>query len=625
MKNLISLILILCLNHGFGQKGQERIFDCYNRIINDSTYYPKKDSNLGYFPDQQVQVKVALPDKDGSARIWVKGSASYCNVEVRKLDGSSLSKSIKLSPPYFVSLIKVNSNNDIIDVIFDDSSKKAITKRTVLHHGFKKRSNETFSFLMYGCFQPFRVDENNEPQLINDSKKPINSWMRSLFMSVGLETPVKFEENKPGSMEVERKLFKTETLLKKPLLVLGTGDQVYTDAGYEKGDFENHPLSAWSHTCVDPYPLLSSAKYQEHIQKMYHHFFSFESFDTLFRILPSINAIDDHEIRDGWGSHGDEYYNKNEVDYKLRPFYEISRSGFIEHQWQMSNDAAIIKSKKKNSMASLHQTFNVNGIQGFVFDLRTNRDINLMQVIDDNQMQDFKDWCANLTDTSEVIIMSSIPVFYGVSEGLEKKGKKIKKGELRDDVNDSWSFNSDQRNEIILELIKLREKNVKPVIISGDIHLGAMMEIWYEVDELKNKEILCYEMVTSALSHESLGEGLGRIAEIVQRKSYTGRKSYHEIKIKKVNNQIEVAAPVLRFLDSKLNFGGIEFNSGVKKNKTILSLFIVNQNQTGIVQRRMTLGWWQKLADGEINGTQQPLSSTYRPTIVDYRLLYDIY
>jgi hypothetical protein len=97
--------------------------------------------------------------------------------------------------------------------------------------------------------------------------------------------------------------------------------------------------------------------------------------------------------------------------------------------------------------------------------------------------------------------------------------KQSKPGkELRDDILDSWHSprNRPQRDSIVSLLISAREnKNIHPVIISGDVHRSAISEIWYNDSASFNwddsttydrKKILCYELTATGLFHAHLKE-----------------------------------------------------------------------------------------------------------------------
>ncbi len=591
-----TLFLIIVTSLSFNLFAQDECEPCVFGKKNISTSYPTSPI-LDYSPSN-VFSRVAFPTEENTSRIWIKGNEKFSKALIYSDQNALISQdTFYLSAPFYAEVVNFNSNSKEVIIKFFNRQNEIQTLKTT---NFKKSdfatSGNDYSIVFYGCFQPFKVNKENKKPTIISSEDNLNYHMRNYFKNISLNIPIEHvnylrNDSKPKNFFIQGNA--KSPLISSPKLIIGTGDQIYVDAGYKyegnKGDtwadiYRNHPISGWGYLCCDPEPLLSPRNYIKHLDKTYIAFNSFSTLDTVFQSLPSINIWDDHEIRDGWGSHGDEYGKIDGLlNKKLKPYYDASRKAFIEHQWTVGTS-----SEFENDLS---QISSVNDFEIFAFDLRTNRNINDTTVLGADQLNKFKDWCHSIKDGKQIIIISSIPFFYGNTIWSEKQALKLTKYELSDDIKDSWGYNSKERNIILSELLKLRERNVKPIIVSGDVHVGAMSEIWYEPLEEENTrtskgKVLCYELIASGLSHESLGEGQSPLTRILRDKSENQR--WNDPTIRLYNDSIQIY-PTTRISRPDLNFGAIE----MKDDQLYLHLFTTeNRNkENSIVQNTLNLNW----------------------------------
>lgn len=595
MKNKLLLLVILSLLSSaiYAQKDCE-CEPCVFREKNTKTSYPHK-AIMDYSP-RNVFARVAYPLEDDNSRLWIKGNNKFDRAIIFSSDNTLISKdTIFLSPPFYTETVSIYSESNEVVVHFYNQQNKIKTIRTNLFQESDFASlDNNYSIMFYGCFQPFKVDDHKQSTIIN-SDDSLNYHMREYFEKVSLGNSIEYKywkrnDSKPKKFR-DKGLF-TSQLISEPKLVIGTGDQIYVDAGYKytgnKNDtweqiYRDHPISAWGYLCCDPTPLLSPENYKMHLDKTYNAFNSFSTLDTVFRTLPSINVWDDHEIRDGWGSHGDEYDSKGIITDDLKPYYDLSRTAFIDHQWNIGSDNTLED--------DLSQIKSMNDLEIFAFDLRTFRNINDTTVLGVEQFNRFQDWCNTVRDNKTVIIVSSIPFFYGNTVWSEEQVLKLTECELLDDIKDSWGFNFNERNKILSELIKLRKRGVKPILVSGDVHVGAMTEIWYEPLNLNNtrtdnSKVLCYELIASGLSHESLGEGQASMIRMVRDKSENQRWNDPTIRLSTDSVQIY---PTTRISKPDLNFGAIE----MKSDSLYLHLYTTEtrKKENFFVQNTLFMDW----------------------------------
>lgn len=511
------------------------------------------------FTADNVQARVALPDADGNARVWVKGSQSYDQV-------SFAGKSIQLKPPYFDSLLVVQGEK--MELEFKGSKVEPETLQVFPKTGDFFTTKDPYSLIFYGCFQPFEVDSAGRPVVRTDSTQ-MEHKLRQAFRAIALGENVNYK----GDSAHQQKS------LKKPLVVLGSGDEAYADV-HLHGENGESPMSAWN-AAVHPQPLLPAGDYPAHLDRMYRAFGSFRTMAEVFHRLPSTGIWDDHEIRDGWGSHGDEHQQNEAGEWitnpELRPYFASAKEAFYRH---FARNGRLIREPSKLE-DGLQQSFTIGRTPVFLFDLRTQRNVNRQMVIDSLQMKDFEQWLDNLEDSSTVVIMSSIPLFWQAPDVMEALMSTMKQT-MEDDITDSWSSeaNLTQRNEIYRLLLEARVKhNILPVIISGDIHVGTINRVWYN-DEDGSQQTLAYEMVVSGFAHKSLedqswGKQLGNLLA-------SDGVLAEEIPVDGRNFQVSVE---MQLSAAKLNFGAME----VYPDSSALHIFF--RDRTRLSHLSLPLEW----------------------------------
>ncbi len=563
--------------------------------------FPASDPSKGY-DYKEVHARVAFPF-EGDNRIWVKGSEQFPTGNIRDTSNVII-KEFSLQPPFYTSVIAVQSN--IVNVEFCGTSKECITYGE-LHPGtYNAISKDNFSILLYGCMEPFHIaykDDGTPITEIFEGDKNSSFQLRSLFKNVAMDQPVKFEDSIKVKQEYQFNGIKDSILLKgAPKLIITTGDQVYVDAGYGEKMKKDviHPLSAWE-TKRRPLPFNNSeTHYIEYLNKLYNASYSFNEIEDAHSKLPTLSTIDDHELRDGWGSQKDEYENG-----KMNPFlekhYKLGKQAFLEHQLLLSNKSSENVRDLLEENKSMEYAFEVNGKKGYVFDLRSSRDINANQVLGDKQWEDFEAWLNNLERDQEIILITSIPLTLRPLKFFEDVAKLFKP-ELRDDVRDGWSSKNNiaERNRLISLLVKHRiERDIKPIFVSGDVHKSALIEIWVDTNVKRNSKhdiyetmILGYEVVASGISHEFIKTGVSKsIFRLLESQNigdgfidfdYDGNRAS--------------LYPMVRKSVVAQNFGAIEFD---KDEKTKIHTFMYNQSNDQLEQHYLELDFDKKLPDDD--------------------------
>ena len=179
------------------------------------TKYPDFNADKELLIDSRTQIKLGYPDSNG-ASVWAKGSGQFDRVKLLNANGGVVEDS-SLMPPHYVHLFRGLDVDSQYHVEFLSADSSIIEKITTNSLDTLHNAKGNFSIAFYGCFQPYTVNEATyESALFNTGNDFPKRFLRTFSNSI-LGT---------GSDEVN-------ALLPNTKLLVGTGDQVYMDAGYE--------------------------------------------------------------------------------------------------------------------------------------------------------------------------------------------------------------------------------------------------------------------------------------------------------------------------------------------------------------------------------------------------------
>ncbi|WP_419191001.1 alkaline phosphatase D family protein [Saltatorellus ferox] len=519
--------------------------------------YPK-EASLDYRP-RAGMAHVALPRFDaargefaGQSRIWIKGSEERSRA---RIDGR---EDVELGPPFFTAIVEVQPG--IHRVSFGEADTEDISVLAPAADALNAPKS-TVMLLGYGCFDPFDLDTSEERR-------------GEVFVSPGDGTgkPGAKDDRYPRFAAIRRVL---QLVAKGGLkgvpgadLVLGGGDQVYVEPVHDRyGEFgDKHPLSAWTVEAM-PRPRLSLSGFYRFLDVTYRAFWSFDSMDEVFRTVPTVLTWDDHEIRDGWGSQGDEHVY-------LDTFYAAAREAFLAHQFArgpMGEDA-----HRGGLRASLHQAFTLHGIPIFVMDQRSARDVHVPQVLGSEQTDALKEWLHGIDPTEQpvCVVVSPLPMLYRVS-GLAERVVAFDEANV-DDMLDSWNStaNEAELDQLMIELSRAYDRGVRPLLISGDMHTSALLSARRKRSPDGPSEVFVHEMVVSGLA--SVVDESSWKFELAKENSLTGGDV--EVGDELMNFEIGLSRPVP-------NFGGLEIRDGR------VHAHVFQAQDEGVVHFRVPLGY----------------------------------
>jgi hypothetical protein len=240
-----------------------------------------------------------------------------------------------------------------------------------------------------------------------------------------------------------------------------------------------------------PRPRIGLAAFTRFLDETYRKTWSFETLDEVLRTTPSVMIWDDHEIRDGWGSQGDEHVF---VD----TYYAAAREAFLQHQFARGPRA--LTAELAAPHASLHQSFRLHGLPVFVLDQRSARDVRVPQVLGEEQWSAFSSCIAGRDplQTPYNAIVSPQPLLYRLDNLVDLASDFD--DEVRDDLHANWSSEANLPElERVLEQITIASRRgLRAFIISGDLHFSALLRASAKRDG--EPEVIAYEIVVSGLA-----------------------------------------------------------------------------------------------------------------------------
>ncbi len=347
-----------------------------------------------------------------------------------------------------------------------------------------------FSFLSYSCSEPF-TSKPREQGKSGILKRDISLWLRMQSRANG-------EYGRTTS---------SDTIPFKPEFVLGLGDQVYTDPD-PSGEEETRLAFLGGSSSDEWYIDTSKETFESVFKTMYRYNFALPPQNRTFSHLQSKMMWDDHEIRDGWGSHGDETgeidgeTNNDIMHFPL--YYKVARHAFIAHQYLRSvkPDGSFNQESYDKLIAnnlSLHTAFSKSESNHFLMlDSRSKRNTK-SSLFDIDSRNAIDSWLKRGSSSKPDVFVLTVgtPLFPSKrGEGIISFFSK----ELRDDLNDGWG--SEQNKKSRVDLVKQLEKHFdknpldRLIVLSGDVHFSAIFA-------LKNPSgrVYGHEIVTSGIAH----------------------------------------------------------------------------------------------------------------------------
>ena len=280
------------------------------------------------------------------------------------------------------------------------------------------------------------------------------------------------------------------------LLLMG-GDQVYADEIWESKRCPS--LQLWNEL---NYKAQNSAKVTAAMQQeitafydwLYTARWSDENMSLMFASIPSVMMWDDHDIFDGWGSYPEER-QKCEV---FQEVYNNAARLFDVLQLRCS-------ARNRLNPGAKHRTLCLRFRDYCILALDTRSERTMTQIMSEENWHDVKDWLSNQAGKSvpNLLVMAGVPAVYRSFAAVQAIMDTTPwHEELEDDVHDHWSSRPHlaERMRLVMVLLNFLESpaqnNCQTILLSGDVHVGALGQIWNE-----HKRIGITQLISSGIVH----------------------------------------------------------------------------------------------------------------------------
>jgi len=374
-------------------------------------------------------------------------------------------------------------------------SVRGITEAQVDLNATTRPDNDSNSvrFLASSCFQPFRY---KEPYGISLSTVEVLRALHARSQDVSANAPH---------------------------FSVMAGDQIYVDPGAElkdSGTGTNQLAYLFGPRSDKLRSYLKEAP--DFLNELYRLHFGLYPFDGTLKHIPSIMMWDDHDIRDGWGSQGDEWMRG------WRSYGQFSQDAF--QAWQAARNPNFPSLDKAGvwigdngdrlpshtASSPRHQGFSFDWGMGtfFIADSRTVRNFGKGIGLGDSQLADIRDWVnrqktPDRRDLPRVLVFSfPVPLAGMKQREVGFDGTLIGKGHLKDDSHDrSWSL-PDER----LMILRLLADHVRAhpnhslLLLTGDVHYTGIQRMTDLTPGHEGRH-LGYEIICSGLAQTEFGRG----------------------------------------------------------------------------------------------------------------------
>ena len=272
--------------------------------------------------------------------------------------------------------------------------------------------------------------------------------------------------------------------LEKPfaLLLMG-GDQLYADSVWSAKP--GTAIEAWTQKNYDEQNDAGvSAKmvkeFTDFYDGLYPHGWKNPVMALMFATIPSVMMWDDHDIFDGWGSYPDD---RQQCDVYQQAFAHAERTFKL---FQLRGAA---QNRNRLNAAAKHYSLGFKFRDFHILALDNRAERTYTQIMSKQNWDDTKAWLDSLANepVKNLLVMVGVPAIYRSFSSVESIYDVTPwHEELEDDIHDHWSAkpHHDERIKLVMVLLNFLEahKNdkTKGVLLSGDVHVGALGQVWNE-------------------------------------------------------------------------------------------------------------------------------------------------
>jgi hypothetical protein len=366
---------------------------------------------------------------------------------------------------------------------------RTITLRRVASTTHDVVGHDRFSFLTTSCNEPFAYESGESVGHIRAAQ--INSY--NLFRRRVL-----------GEIDITDS---DGVLRPAPSLSIGLGDQIYVDPDPKA---QGHGVAFFGGDRSDQW-FVNSTESPALFDVVYRYNWSIPPLADALEAIPSVSVWDDHEIRDGWGSQGDEHLRL------WRDYYESAQHAFQAYE----------RSNHEPTTFDLRPRVHV-----FLTDPRSHREwsshAEARHVLGDSQFERLSVWLSTPRPAGSeghlYVIGLGAPISRHSRLGQDTAGALFGSlPETQDDIRDSWGENQVERARLanLLRDHVHDNPNDRFLLLAGDIHESGLAFLQTctsspcDADGASGRTI-GWEVISSGIAndtHEQVGSFAGAALE----------------------------------------------------------------------------------------------------------------
>ena len=274
------------------------------------------------------------------------------------------------------------------------------------------------------------------------------------------------------------------------LLLLG-GDQLYADQLWESKECPQ--IQAWMELGYhEQNQAMASGQMIEEIRKFYDWLYTDRwknsEMSLMLASIPSVMMWDDHDIFDGWGSYPPE---RQDCDVYQKVFAEAERTFKL---FQLRGAA---KNRNRLNPVAKHFSLGFRFREFHILALDNRAERTYDRIMSEENWADVKQWLNSWDGRTvkNLLVLAGVPVVYRSFATVETVYDATPwHEELEDDIHDHWSAKPHHAERIRLVMVLLnfleRHPAAKGVLLSGDVHVGALGQIWNERRQLGLTQVI---------------------------------------------------------------------------------------------------------------------------------------
>ncbi|MEZ4444903.1 MAG: alkaline phosphatase D family protein [Polyangiaceae bacterium] len=287
------------------------------------------------------------------------------------------------------------------------------------------------------------------------------------------------------------------------------GDQIYVDPEPDHVGPDGSTIAAFSGASSSHVNLSTIGREDEYFDVLYRGYLLNEPMNRTLSHLPTAMTWDDHDIRDGWGSHGDEGepFWQSWYDAAGRHFvaWQLLRGPGSPVSWESHNTDGYCR--------AFPQFFRSANTRMMVLDERTCRTTTgpAPGVLGGWQLRSLAAWLATPAPNGTTwVLASAAPLFITASSSLRPRNvafglaNLLSRGEMADDFKDMWgdAAHASEQQAVINLLTERLANNDRDrlLVISGDYHESHLLRI--EIDGV----VRGYEVISSGVAADRKGK-----------------------------------------------------------------------------------------------------------------------